>query len=273
MRRLSVVVSALLTLAATAAHAQESVLLRVGGQPGQVARYRRVIETFVRGGPMAGMASADTTLPMSRITLHATRTLQAVTGDTMTFAETVDSGTFDSPAMPQMAQALGPRTMQPLLGRTTVTKTDARARIFSQVASSAQGGAGGGGRGAMGGGGGGPDRAMLALPAAAVRVGDSWSDSTTVPPDSAGAGGSTTVATFKLERLEVQGGARIAVISMNGRTMTNAANGPQNFALTGDLQFDVSARRLSQMNMTLTGTASTPQGDVSLKVHITNQLM
>ena len=74
MRR-TLYAASLLTLAATLASAQEPVLLRISGQPGQANHYQTQMETFIRGGPMAGMWSPHTNLPFSRMTMLSTRTM------------------------------------------------------------------------------------------------------------------------------------------------------------------------------------------------------
>ncbi|MFI5208166.1 MAG: hypothetical protein ACHQX4_09125 [Gemmatimonadales bacterium] len=185
----------LLALAATAARAQESVLLRISGQPGQANHYQTVMETFMRGGQMAAMMNPDTNVPFSRMNMFSTRTLTGTSGDTLNFQEVVDSATMEMPAIPQMAPMMAGAAMQ-LRGRTTVTKMDNRGRVFSTEVQGGMAGMGGGpgmggggpggpggrgGRGGMMGGGRNNGPTPFILPAQAVRPGDTWSDSTTTP--------------------------------------------------------------------------------------------
>jgi hypothetical protein len=285
MRRI-LVATLVLTAAAASAHAQETVLLRIGGQAGSVNHYLSVMETFVRGGQLAAMMP-DTTVPFQRMTTYATRTLTAVSGDTLTFQEVVDSAKAEVPGMPQMA-AMAPSMAAALQGRTTITRMDDRARIYSQEVTGGMAGmAGAGGQGmgapgapgAMGGGGrgtggagrmGGSARALFVLPARAVRVGESWADSVQTPGD--GGAMTNTVATLTLVRVERNGGSRIAVVSMNGNQVSQTPMGPQNFSFTSELQIDLTGHRLARMAMTLTGTVQSRQGEMPVKIQMTQSL-
>src|SRR5690242_14214451 len=151
MRR-TLLAASLLTLAAATGRAQEPILLRINAQPGQANRYQTVMETFMRGGPMAAMMSPDTNLPYTRMTMLSTRTMTRRSGDTLTFSEVVDSVSMEMPAMPQMAQMMGGAAAM-MQGRTTTTKMDGRGRVFSAEMS---GGAMAGMPGMGGPGGGGP---------------------------------------------------------------------------------------------------------------------
>jgi hypothetical protein len=272
MRCSPVLASLLLAVVATAATAQDAVLLRIAGAPGSSNRYQGVMDMFVRGGQMAAMMSPDTTLPMTRISTFNTRTLAAVAGDTLVFSEVVDSVRFEAPAMPQMAAMLGSAANQ-MRGQITQTRMDARGRVFGFVTMNPNAAAGRG-RG-MGGGGGGGQRTMFILPAQAVRVGETWNDSMHVAASSETEPATNLVATFKLERVDNRGGIRVAVVSMNGSMAQ--AGGPQGdvrFAMTGEFQLDLNNSRLAGVNMTLTGTLNSPQmGEMPVKMQMTQSLM
>jgi len=279
MRRTLYAVS-LLALAATAAGAQEPVLLRIGGQPGRANRYQTVMETFMRGGPMAAMMNPDTNVPFSRMTMQSTRTLTAVTGDTLNFSEVIDSAAMEMPAMPQMAAMMG-GVAGMMKGRTTVTRMDNRGRIFStEVTGGAMAGMGGGpggpggrgGRGGMMGGGNNNRPAPFILPAQPVRPGESWTDSTSF----GGNGTDPAVSvrgTFKLERVEQLGGSRVAVVSWNGTMTTTGPMGAQVMNVLGEIHIDLGAQRLASMDMHMSGTVQTPQGEVPMRMHMTQAAM
>jgi len=265
--------SATAFLAAVAAPASaQAVLLRVGGTVGQANHYVTTVDMFMRGGPMAAMGG-DSTQPTTRTTLYLTRTLTNVTGDTLTFTETIDSARMESPAMPQMARMMG-GAAQMMQGLTTTTKMDGRARIFEQHVSGGMSGDMGAGRGMGRGGRMGAqnrERPMWILPRQAVRVGDSWQDSL-VENGENGAPDSRMVATFRLERLANRGGSRIATVGMNGTMGRGGPEGMQTFELTGEFQIDLDAGRLSSYQMTMNGTIRSRQGEVPMRMILTQQL-
>ena len=274
MRRHLLLTASLLALT-TAATAQESVLLRVGGQVGQTNRYQTVMNTWVQGGPMASMGG-DTSQPMMRITTTTTRTLTAVEGDTLVFTETIDDARSESPAMPQMGAMMG-NVANMMRGQVTTTKMDGRARMFSIESSNPNmqgGGPGGpGGPGGRGGmmGGMRNQRAMYVLPERAIRIGETWSDSTVIPGNG-NDGPSSLLATFKLDRVDARGGTRIAVITMDGNMATSSARGPQRMSVTGQFQLDLSAGRLASLDMQMNGTSNMQGQVVPVRMQVTQTL-
>jgi hypothetical protein len=281
MRR-TLYAASLLTLVAAAARAQEPILLRISGHPGQANHYQTVVETFMRAGQMAAMMNPDTNLPFSRMTMLTTRTMTGTSGDTLNFSEVIDSVAMEAPAMPQMAGMMGGMAAQ-MRGRTTATKMDGRGRIFSaEVQGGAMGmgggmggpGGGPGGRGGRGGmmGGGRSGPTPFILPAQPVRPGDIWTDSTTTPGN--GTDPSVSVhGTFKLERVDQRAGSRIAVISWTGTVTTVNPQGSQVMNVVGEIDVDLSAQRLAAMNMTMSGIVQTPQGEVPMRMHMTQAVM
>jgi len=282
MRRSLAVASTLLAVA-TIATAQESVLLRVGGSPGSSNRYQSVMDMFVLGGPMTQMGG-DTSQPFMRVTVNQTRALSTVTGDTLTFTETVDSARSESPAMPQMGAMMG-GAANAMRGRVTTTKMDNRARIFGIEITNANapgagaggsggpGGPGGGrGRGGPMGGMGGSQRVLYMLPERAVRVGETWTDSSSTP--AAGTEGATNfLATFKLERVDSRGSARVAVISLDGNMATTTPQGPTRYSVTGQFQMDLTNHRLASFNMIMSGTSQMQGQEVPVRIVLTQNLV
>ena len=131
MRR-TLLLSSLLLAGAATTQAQEPILLRISGTPGQTNRYQSVVETFMSASAMApqmaGMVT-DTTLPFSRMTMFTSRTLLGTAGDTLSFQEIVDSAKSESPAVPMMGAMMGGAATA-MRGQTTTTKMDGRGRIF-----------------------------------------------------------------------------------------------------------------------------------------------
>ena len=276
MRSRSLLVLALAGAPAMAL-AQDAVLLRVGGQPGQSIRYQAVMDMYMSGGPMAQMGG-DTTQPMTRMTMFQTRTLSAITGDTLTFTEVVDSARSEMPAMPQMAAMAGQMGAM-MRGMTTTTKMDRRARIFDVQMTGGPmaamgGGAGGrggpgGGRGGMMGGGGGGSGArnmLFILPEGRVRPGDSWSDSTRIVGQDGQPNG-TFRATFRLERVE----RGQAVVSLTGSADIPTEGQMSTMNTTGEFRLDVAQGRLSAMNMTMSGTVQSRMGPTPMRMVMSMQ--
>jgi hypothetical protein len=259
MRRLIGSTLIVLAAGAGAVAAQEAVLLRVGGTPGQSVKYRSTVETWLLGGPMASMIS-DTSQPMQQMTLWQTRTLTAAGGDTLTWSEVIDSATAAFPAMPQMAQMASQITDR-LRGMTTVSKTDRRGHTYStQITTGPMAGVGGGG-------GGNSNRAFYALPEHAVRPGDTWHDSTAT-----GSGDQATyVADYKLERVENRGDGRVAVVSMTGRMTAQNPQATVNMQLTGEYQLDVAAGRILAVTMAMSGNSQTQMGEVPMRMRLSMQ--
>jgi len=280
MRSHSLLILAL-AAAPSLAQAQDAVLLRVGGQPGQAIRYQAVIDMYMSGGPMAQMGG-DTTQPMTRMTMFQTRTLSAITGDTLTFTEVIDSARSEMPAMPQMAAMAGQMGAM-LHGMTTTTRMDRRARIFDvqvsggpMAAMGGAGGAGGPGGGGMGGpgggrrgmmGGGGGSRNMLfVLPEGRVRPGDSWSDSTKIVGQNGQPNGMFR-ATFRFERVD----HGLAVVSLNGSADIPTEGQMSTMTTIGEFRLDIAQGRLSGMNMTMSGTMQSRMGPTPMRMVMSTQ--
>lgn len=248
----------------------QEVRLRLGGTQGQFNRYESTMETWIRGGPMAQMMS-DTSLPMSRMTTWSTRTLTTVSGDTLTFSEVIDSARSENPAMPQMAAMAG-QMAAALRGMTTTMRMSPRGRIYGvQVGGgAAPAGPGGPGRGGRGMGGGGNARPTYGFPERAVRVGESWTDSSVV--DESGVA-TNTLATYRLERLENRGSTRVAVISMNGTMASRMQQGSSTMSVTGEIKLDVTNSRLAELRLEMNGTMTGPRGDTPMKMVMQQRLI
>jgi hypothetical protein len=287
MLRRSAVTAALALIVAAPLACQQSVTLRINARQGQVTKYTVLVETFMQGGPMAMMGGGDSTQPFQRTTLFNTRTLTNIVGDTLVFTEVVDSARLETPAMPQAAAFMGGMAQQ-MRGMTTTTKMDRRARIFDTEVTGgpmagmagmggqgrgpgAMGGPGGmgGRRGPGAGGQGNPSRTMVfVLPAGAVRVGESWSDSMVIE-DQPGQPNSVFRSTFRLERME----GRVAVISINGSMDMPMEGAMATMATTGEFRLDLDDGRLGTMTMTMSGTAQTRMGEMPMRIQMSSQVM
>ncbi len=266
--------AAALSLLLPSAPLSAQVLLRINPPEGQVTRYRIMVETYVTGGQMAAMMT-DPSQPMNRMTMYQTRAVTAKSGDRVTFRETIDSATMESPAMPQMAQMMGQATAA-LRGMVTEQVMTTRGKIVSsQVVSGGPQGMGPMGQGRGRGGPGGPmgntsnrenGRMLVLLPERPVRVGDSWTDTMTTTSD---AGAMTMIATFRLDRME----GSTAVLGFTG-TMSSpmGQEGTFSMQMTGELRLDTSTSRMGGYRMEMQGSPPAgPMGDMQMRIRVNGE--
>jgi len=249
----------------------QGVLLRINPPQGQVTHHLMVVETYMKGGPMAQMA-ADTSLPFMRMHGWQSSTVTAASGEEHTVTQVIDSMRVESPGMPQMAAMIG-QVGDMMKGLKTVTRMTSRGQVTSlnvtlppaaQALAGAQGGAMG-----MGGGTGPTMSSFVLLPERPVRVGGTWRDSMTVALDSAGVSGGAAkfVATFTLKAME----GRVAVIALDGVLTMSGTSMPADMALTltGEEKLDLDAGRVTAVTTEMSGTAPTAMGDVPMRVTLT----
>lgn len=260
MRRLIGSTLVLLTLGAGAAAAQDAVLLRFSGHPGESTKYRTTVETWIRGGPMASMIT-DTTLPMQQMTMWQTRTLTAATADTLTWSEVIDSASAAFPAAPAMAQ-MANQVIATLRGMTTVSKTDRRGRVYSTQVTSGQ----------MAGAGGQNSNRFFALPEGPVRPGDTWRDSSTVPFPG-GDGATTYVVNFRLDRIDHSGGAQVAVVSITGQVNAESSQASSNMQIDAEVHLDVPMGKVLSLTMDMHGTSHVQAEEMPMRVHMVMQAL
>jgi hypothetical protein len=254
-----------------AALTSEAVLLRLHGRVGQSRQIRVAMEGFVHFGP-GEPPSGDSARPTMRAIQFATESVTAVSGDTMTVVLVTDSSRMEMPGLPvpgAMLDSLDSR------GLTITTRMDGRGRVISiETRGSARLEA----RMA-------PLRRMLPgvdtsgetsrgtftrLPDRPVRVGETWADTSSVPRALGGPGGAV-VATFRLERIEIRGGHRLAVISSDVVTPPMALETPMRMSsgplhTVGETQFDLDAGWIVRRSTTMTGSTHTEMGDVSMRM-------
>jgi hypothetical protein len=284
MRRpLSLIATGLIAAATCApASAQESVLLRMDPPAGQATRYRIEMQVWMSMSGMPGMREmmqgqqVDTTQPMMVQTIFTTDSVRSVEGDVRAISTVIDSVQMDWPGMPMMRQ-MGGNMAGMMRGMTTIRRMDSRGRVISTEITSMGGmgnmpGMGRGGRYGMGG------SRSLALPEGPVRVGDTWTsvDTTQVPAGPGGQTNATARMTYRLERLERQGRARVAVISVRGEL--EAASGEQmatGGSMSGEVRVDLGARRMVGMTMEMSVRVQNPQtgGEMPVRTRIVTSTM
>jgi len=254
-----------------AALTSETVLLRLHGRAGQSRHVRVAVESFVHFG--AGEPpSGDSARPIMRMIQFATESVTAVSGDTMTVALVTDSSRTEMTglAVPgAMLDSLDSR------GLTVTTRMDSRGRVFSaEIKGTARmeermasirrmlPGVDTSGEASRG--------TFTRLPDRPVRVGETWADTSSMPR-ALGIPAGAVVATFRLERIEIRGGHRIAVISSDVVTPPMALETPMRMSsgpmhTVGETQLDLDAGWIVRRSTTMTGSTHTDMGDVSMRM-------
>jgi len=241
------------------AHAQ-SVLLRVTPPVGQATHYRSVTESWMQ---IPGMPAGDSTQPTMTQTMFTTRTVTRMEGAARIITTVVDSSRQDMAGMGGMGGDM-------LRGMTTTQRVDPRGNVLStdvtpppgappeMAQAMRQGGA--------------SARGAAVMPERAIQPGETWTDSMTIP---VGAGQQTVFhVTYRLERVERQGGARIAIVSWQGTVRSDsAAVLGAGGTMTGQLALDLDAGRLTSSTTEMHITVQTPQGTMPIRSKSTMQVV
>lgn len=250
-------------LAAAPARAQE-ITLRLTAPVGQVTHYRTVNQTWMQ---FPGMPVGDTTLPATQQTIYTTRTVTGLDGTARVVTTVVDSSKMEAPGMPAMAGMMGGgRDM--LRGMSTTQKIDPLGRVLSTditpppgiPAQFAQNIARGSGRNSP------------VMPEGAIKPGDTWTDTmATAAPEGRGMPAETKIRiAMRFDRVERQGGARFAVISMNGTIQSDTAGaageGLINGTMTGEVAVELEAGRIARSTSDLHAVAQSPRGTMPLRI-------
>jgi hypothetical protein len=258
-----------LVVAGGISHARaQAVLLRVTPPVGQVTHYRSVTETWMQ---IPGMPAGDSTQPTMKQTLFTTRTVTRMEGAARVLTTVVDSSHQEVPGMGDMGGRMGGDMLR---GMTTTQHVDERGNVLSvdvtpppaappMVADAIRRS---GGMGA---------RSAAVMPERAVQPGETWTDSLTT---SVGAGPQRQQAvfhvTYTLERVEHQGGSRVAVVSLRGSVRGDSAGTPGIAGtMTGELAMDLNAGRLIRSTTSMDMTAPTPQGSMPMRSKNTTQVL
>lgn len=268
----------LLGVAAASAAAQEPVLLRIspaaGGRP---IRYRTEVETWLTS---PSLAQGDAALPTFRLVLFTLRT--AAVGDSgLVFTEVTDSSAFDMPrlrsAQPQLATS-----GDFLRGMRTETRMDARGRsVTSRVIAAPNLTADLLIRGMQSLAIAGLRLSTFSLPELPVGPGDTWTDSLRYELGTnqglAGdivTGGGAGQATFRFDRLERRGSARVALLSASGEVQMagqapSAATATAMTTATAQMELDVDTGRVLRSQAELSGPMATRLGIVPVRLRVT----
>jgi hypothetical protein len=253
--------SACLVVAGGIARAQaQPVLLRVTPPVGQATHYRSVTQSWMQ---IPGMPAGDSTQPTMTQTLFTTRTVTGMDGTARIITTVVDSSRQDMGGMGGMGGDM-------LRGMTTTQHVDPRGNVLStdvtpppgappMIAQAMRQG-------------GGSARGAAVMPERAIEPGATWTDSMTIP---VGAGQQTVFhVTYKLERLERLGGARVATVSWQGTVRSDsAAMGGAGGTMTGQLTLDLEAGRLTSSTTEMHITTQTPQGAMPIRSKSTMQVV
>jgi hypothetical protein len=243
-------------LAAAPAAAQEAVLLRFTPPVGQVTHYKAVTQTWMQ---IPGMSSGDTTQPTMTQTLYSTRTVTAMDGQARVVTTVIDSSTRDMGPMSGMMPA-----GDMFRGITTTEHVDPLGRVLSfeltpppgmnpMMAEAMRR------RSA---------RRQIAFPERRVAPGDTWSTSDTMAmgggPGGTGGGHAVLDLTYKLDRVEQQGGAQLATLSLNGTVHGDSADasGGTSGTMTGEMVVDLGAARVMRASTRMTMQIRSPDGEV-----------
>jgi hypothetical protein len=231
-----------------AAHAQETVLLRLAPEQGLVSRYVTELEVTLQS---AAIPMIDPSRPMMTGRVYSTQAVMAVDGDVRTYRMVTDSTRMQSPAMPMLAQNI-PDTD----GVSQTLRMDTRGRIIEiefedetvppevkEAMSQIQGIFGG-----MG----------MELPENPIRQGESWvaRQEIELPGGMGGTMSMQLEITYLLERVEQRGDARYAVLRMSGPMTMSGDQGQQgelaaSGTMEGTIILDVSGGRLARYDGTI----------------------
>lgn len=262
-----------------AVSAPETVLLRVHGRVGQARRVRIEVANFTRFGS-GELPSGDSARPSMQMVQFATESVTAVSGDTITMVSVTDSSRMDALYMNLLPR--GTLDSLSMRGLTVTTKLDGRGRVLSIVSKGSprldqqmatarrmfpgldSANSGGEARGSY-----------VSLPERPVRVGDAWSDTSSVPRGLGMQGGSV-VASYRLERIETRGGHRIAVISSDLVTPPISIEQPMRLTsgpmhTIGEVQVDLDAGWIVSRTATMSGSMHSAMGDVTMRM-VTRQV-
>lgn len=239
-----------------AAVTAKPILLRLNAPVGRVTRYHTQTRSWGLGD------STDPNLPDLVMTDSTTETITAVKGDVRTISAVVVSSQLDTAA--ELQQRAAKNVWK---GQTTLRRMDSRGRVLlSKVTREAKGMQGRGVASHAGG--------AFTLPEGPVRIGDKWTatERMSLGPGSGGLYADVEVA-YRLERVGLKGGARVAVISMNGvivvwshsvglkgdRAATPNAT-PELSSMSGELHIDLDAGWMVGLTVNIENQWGTPQG-------------
>jgi Family of unknown function (DUF6263) len=233
---------------AAPAAAQQAVLLRYAPPVGQVTHYRSVTQTWMQ---IPGMPS-DTSRPTMTRTMYQTRTVTAVDAGARVVTTVTDSSVQDLGPMAgmlpagdmfkgmTMTQHVDPLGVVRSFDVTAPPGADPR---FTQAMRTRA-----------------AERAF-AFPAQAVHPGETWTSADTMDAGPEGGNRAILTFTYKLERVDRQGGSRLATISISGAVSANAgAPGAMEGRMSGTLVLDLTSGRITHSTSAMTAQVQSPDG-------------
>lgn len=265
MPKLYVAVALLITaLTVSSAKAQDSVRLRLKPSIGQMSRYRTISLNWIR---VPGLPLADTIAPMIAETLYTTLTSAARDSGKWTTSTVIDSSsvTMMGRAAPGGGFIRGTviRQTWDSLGHVDSTQVIPAAGVSSGMAERLRS------EGLLG-------SSSLSMPDRAVRVGESWSDSTTrAISDAAGKRTLRAWVTYRLDGVEHDGAHRVAVVSSRMTIAADAVGASASGHGTGNglYRLDLDAGRLLAPSSDLTMDISTDTVKGSSRAHFAIELL
>jgi len=237
----------------SSADAQESVTLRLKPSVGQVRRYRMVSLSWIR---IPGMPLLDTIAPTIAETLYTTLTSAARDSGKWTTSTVVDSSSVSmmgraNPGGGFMRGTVIRQTWDSL-GHVDSTEVIPAAGVNAGMAERLRS------EGLLGGG-------SLGMPDRAVRVGESWSDSTSrTVSDAAGKRTLRAWVTYRLDSVEHNGAHRVAVVSsqmtISADALGASASGKGTGAGSYRLDLDAGQLLAASTDVTMDISANTVKG-------------
>lgn len=263
---------------APAVTASEAALLRLHRQAGEARRFQVVMDGYVHLGP-GEPPSGDSARPTMHMIQFVTESVMAVSGDTFTIAIISDSSRMAMLGFNPARASLD--TLVPH-GLTMTMRMDSRGRVIAVQLESrvlAEGrmatlrtflpGADSSGASNF--------RTAIHFPDLPARVGDVWADTAACPPALRGCQGGV-VATYRLGRVEQSGGRRVAVISSETDMPATAVEAPIEISIgparvVGEERLDLDAGWVVERSSTMTGTAHSQMGVMSMRMETKETLV
>jgi hypothetical protein len=250
MNRPSAALALAATVVAVSAAAQQPVRLRFTPPVGQVTRYRIETLTWMQ---IPGMPT-DTAKPTLTRTMFQTRTVTAAQGDGRVVTTAIDSSVQDLGPMSGMMPAgdlfKGFTITQHVdsLGEVTSFDVSAPQGASPMIADALRRQAG---------------QRPFRLPGPRVSAGDTWTSADTMDLGTSGSRGYLDL-TYKLDKVEQAGGARVATISMTGsmRSDSAAAAGAVQGQMTGTVVLDLGTSRVMHSTTTMAAQVRSPDGSL-----------
>jgi len=258
--RSAVLGAGLLAAAAASAHAQ-AVQLRFTPTVGQVTRYRTMNQMWMSG---------DTSAAPVVSTLYSTRTVMAMDGANYVVKTVMDSTITAMPGGGEGGRGGRPGMGGDMMRGMTITQhVDPRGRVLSSevapppglppmVANMMRRTTGSGGDN---------NRSQAVMPEGPISPGATWTDSM-ISSSGGGRGQQRQVVfivTYRFERVDREGGHRVAVISMNGSPQVGVTG-----TVTGQMAVDLDAGRLAHME---TRTAIQSESGTTMRMQMTMETL